>query len=325
MTHAPNARPAAKHLIAFALVLFTCAFIHTPRGANAQTDQAASPQSTRPAETVRLGVIFADKSGRTLTDVKPEDVRVTEDGEQQTVTRLALEELPVTFAVLADNSRSLAGSMDAIIRTAATLVSVGRPGDEAAVIRFVGAENIRTVEDFTDDRESLVGAAESMYAEGGKTAVIDAVRHAVEKVAARGVGEKRRRAVVLITDGEERESRPPPDELAKFLRERDVQVFVIAFVHLLSNEGGFIAKAPREKAVALMTQIAEESGGRAFFPKDGATLRAAVEEIARSLRAQYSVEYRPTNAARDGKFRKVQVKAAGDRKVFARPGYFAGK
>ena len=323
MTHAPNARPAAKTLSTFALVLLACALIVAQRAANAQSNQAATPQGVRPVETVRLDVIFTDKSGRTVTDVRPEDVRVMEDGAPQTVTRFALEELPVTFAVLADNSRSLVNSMDAIIRTAATVVSFIRPADEAAVIRFVDAKNIRTVEDFTGDRESLVGAAESMYVEGGQTAVIDALRHAVEKVAGRG-GDARRRAVVLITDGEERESRQKSDELAKFLRERDVQVFVIAFVHLLSNQGGFIAKAPREKAIALMTQVAQESGGRAFFPKDGATLRAAVEEIARNLRAQYSVEYRPNNAARDGKFRKVEVKVAGDRKAFTRPGYFAG-
>jgi len=325
MIRDPNAGRTAERLIAFAFTLLTCALVHAPLSADAQTDQAATPQTAHPSEIVRLDVIFTDKAGRTLTDVRPEDVRVTENGEQQTITRLALEERPVTFALLVDNSRSLTGSMEAIIRTAGTVVSVVKPGDEAAVIRFVGAESIRTVEDFTDDRESLAGATESLYFEGGKTAVIDAVRHAVEKVAERGGGEGRRRAVILITDGDERESRPQPEELAKFLRRHDVQVFVIAFAHLLSSEGGFIAKAPREKAIALMTQIAQESGGRAFFPKDAATLRAAVEEVARNLRAQFSVEYRPTNAARDGKFRKVEVKAAGDRKAFARPGYFAEK
>jgi Ca-activated chloride channel homolog len=164
-----------------------------------------------------------------------------------------------------------------------------------------------------------------MFLEGGNTAVVDAVRYAVERVAERGGEGRRRRAVVLITDGEDRESHWKPEELAKLLRQQNVQVFVLAFVHLLSNEGGFIAKGPREKAVALMTRIAEESGGRAFFPKDAATLKTAVEEIVRNLRTQYTVEYRPTNAARDGKFRKVQVKAAGDRRVFARPGYFAEK
>lgn len=325
MTHAPAAKLTAKTLTRFAVTLLACSLVHAPRGASAQTPQVAPPAAAQPAETVRLSVIFTDKSGRTATDVRPEDVRVSENGEQQTVTRVAPEELPVTFALLVDNSRSLANAFDTIIRTAASVASVVRPGDEATVIRFVGSDSIKTVEDFTGDRESLVTAPESMFVEGGPTAVVDAVRHAVEKVAERGGSGRRRRAVVLLTDGEDRESNWKLDELAKLLRQQDVQVFVLAFVYLLSNEGGFIMKAPREKAVALMTRIAEESGGRAFFPKDGAALKTAVEEIKRNLRAQYAVEYRPTDAARDGKFRRVQVKATGDRKAFARPGYFAGK
>lgn len=325
MTHSPAARRTAKRLSTFAFVLLASALVHAPLGAVAQTPQSTPPVVAQPAESVRLDVIFTDKSGRSVTDLKPEDVRVAEDGAQQAVTRIAFEELPVTFALLVDNSRSLGNAFDTILRTSASLVSVVRPGDEATVIRFVTADGIRTVEDFTDDRESLVGAVESMFVEGGSTAVVDAVRYGVERVAERGGEGRRRRAVVLITDGEDRDSRWKPEELEKLLRQKDVQVFTLAFVYLLSNEGGFMAKGPRGKAVALMTRIAEESGGRAFFPKDAASLKAATEEIARNLRSQYTVEYRPTNAARDGKFRKVQVKAAGDRKAFTRPGYFAGK
>lgn len=332
MTHAPDARPAApaaaKPLAAFALafLLLACAFANTPRGSRAQTAQTAPTGGAQPAAAVRLDVIFTDKSGRAVTDVKPEDVRVTEDGEQQTITRVALEEQPATYALLVDNSRSLGAFFDAIIQTGSSIVSTMKPDDEAAVIRFIDTRQIATLQNFTSDREELRDALESMYVEGGSTALLDAVEYAVKAVAERaGAGGGRRRAVVLLTDGEDRSSQARQEELLALLRREGVRVFAVALVGELSDRGGLVSKAPRSRAASLVDKIAEESGGRAFVIDDMRKLRAAADEIARNLRAQYAVEYRPTNAARDGKFRRVQVKAAGDRKVFARPGYVAEK
>ena len=113
MTHAQAPKLTAKTLTRFAFTLLACSLVHAPLAAVAQTPQVAPPAAAQPAETVRLSVIFTDKSGRTATDVRPEDVRVSENGEQQTLTRVAPEELPVTFALLVDNSRSLTACAEA--------------------------------------------------------------------------------------------------------------------------------------------------------------------------------------------------------------------
>ena len=139
----------------------------------------------------------------------------------------------------------------------------------------------------------------------------------------------RRRALVLLTDGEDRSSYFKKSDLQKLLRTHDVQVFVIGVVSVLGKGQALFGKGPQEKAAAFLNSLAQETGGRAFFPKNVKEMQAAVAEIARDLRAQYAISYQTSNANRDGKFRQIQVKlsetaaAGGKRTVHARSGYFA--
>jgi len=196
-------------------------------------------------------------------------------------------------------------------------------------VRFVSSDQIAVVQDFTGGQAALMRGLSQMYVEMGRTAVIDAVYLSALHVAERRKGEAgRRRALILLSDGEDRVSFYKQSELQKLLRKLDVQVFAIGIVAMLPEEGGIMRKSPRERAAAFLNSVTQETGGRAFFPKDIKELQEAVGEIARDLRTQYTLGYQSTNPNRDGKFRKVQVKLSetaggGKRTIHARSGYFA--
>jgi Ca-activated chloride channel family protein len=117
----------------------------------------------------------------------------------------------------------------------------------------------------------------------------------------------KRRALVLVTDGEDRNSYYNEKQLFDLLKESEVQIYVIGFVDDLSKEGGFIGKSPQGKAKAFLERIATESGGKAYFPKSAAELPSLASEISSELRTQYSIGYIPSNDKRDGSFRNIKV------------------
>jgi Ca-activated chloride channel family protein len=306
---------------------------NTPQTQNPQTPNPATAQAqtsaTAASGAVRLNVIVTDAANHSVGDLRQEDFRVEEDGSPQTITQFAREELPVSYTLVVDNSGSLRSIFEYILRAGAALVSVNKPGDETSLTRFVNSDNISVVQDFTANQSLLINGLESMYVEGGQTAVIDAVYLSAERLASRGAADgKRRRAIVLLTDGEDRASYYKQSELQKLLRQHDVQVFAIGIVAILSKQPGYVSKSSKEKATALLNTLSKESGGRAFFPKNVQELQEALGEIARDLRTQYVLGYQPTNVAANGRFREIQVKVndsatGGKRTVHARAGYFA--
>jgi len=163
---------------------------------------------------------------------------------------------------------------------------------------------------------------ENMYIEGGQTAVIDGVYLAAQHVADYKKGndsDRRRRALIIVTDGEDRASYYNETQLFQMLREEDVQIFVIGFVNELDADRGFIRKSPKDKAMNLLNNIASQTGGRVFYPQSIAELPQVANEIVRDLRTQYVVSYDPTNKAHDGSYRSIKVSvdqgADGERRI----------
>lgn len=329
----------SRFSIALVLLLFaSCAAPARAQSANAQTQNPATPSpapqqpAASPTQTVRLNVIVTDEATTNLIgDLRQEDLRVEEDGVPQTINYFAKEELPVSYAVVVDNSASTRNVLEYLLRASGALVSGNKPGDETMIVRFVGSEQINVLQEFTGNQTALLRAVESMYVEGGQTALLDAVYLSAERTCEHRPDERgRRRAVVLLSDGDERSSYFKRSELQRLLRKCDVPVFVVGLVAVLSKQEGFIMKSPQKKAVALLNTLADESGGHAFYPKNVKELQEAVSAITRELRTQYVVGYQPSNTAPDGKFRKVQVKlnaaaasGAPKRTLRARSGYFA--
>jgi Ca-activated chloride channel family protein len=242
--------------------------------------------------------------------------------------------VPITYGLVVDNSGSLRSQIAQVVEAAKTIIESNKPGDETFVVRFISSDEIKIMQDFTADKQALGDALDDMFIEGGQTAIVDAVylsaEHASERRKKTGdpAEEKRRRALILVTDGEDRNSFYKTEQLFESLKEEDVQIFVIGFVNELEKERGFISASKRSKAVSLLDRIAKETGGRAFYPTSLSELPGIAEQITKDLRTQYIVSYRPVTKGRPGEFRPVRVAVTegrgGEKRIaVTRSGYTA--
>ena len=263
---------------------------------------------------VNLHVRVIDRNNKTIEDVRPDEFHVFEDGVQQTIFNVSKEEVPISYGLAVDTSASLRLQLPTVIDAAKTIINSNQPEDETFLVRFISSDKIETVQDFTSNKDLLLDGIDSFYTEGGQTAIIDAVYLSAERVADYKKGDdsdRRRRALILVTDGEDRASYYKADQLFARLREEDVQIYVIGFVNELSNEdGGIIKKSTRANAIKLLNRLATETGGKAFFPESLSELPEIANQITRDLRTQYVVSYTPTNNAQDGTYRAIRVQIA---------------
>ena len=284
-------------------------------------------------DLVTLNVRVIDRNNRPINTVRQENFHVFEDGVPQPIESFSREEVPISYGLAVDTSGSLRSQLASVIDAAKTIINSNKKGDETFLVRFISSDKIETVQDFTPSQDLLMDGLDSLYVEGGQTAIIDAVYLTAEHVAEYRKGDdsdRRRRALIVITDGEDRNSFYKQEQLFAKLREEDVQIFVIGFVNELDKEGGLIRKSPREKAVNLITKLATETGGRAFFPTSISQLPQIANEIVRDLRTQYVIAYNPTNKTRDGSYRAIKVAvdegADGDKRIaLTRSGRVAGR
>lgn len=304
----------------------------TPAGQEVDEDDVV----TILTNLVSLNVRVIDRQNRPLPDIPQSAFRVVEDGVEQSIALFTKEEVPISYGLVIDNSGSLRSQLPQVIEAGRTIVGGNKTGDETFLVRFTSSDRIETLQDFTSNQQSIVEALDDMYPEGGQTAVLDAVYLSAERVAQyrRGdMSDRRRRALILVTDGEDRDSFYQQAQLFDQLREWDVQIYVIGFVNELEREGGIIRRSQRERAVNLLNRLASETGGRAFYPTSLAELPGIAEEITRDMRTQYVISYNPTDASgrtkpRDGSYRRVRVTIAEgnnrERRIaVTRPGYTA--
>ena len=121
------------------------------------------------------------------------------------------------------------------------------------------------------------------------------------------VNDRKRRAIVLISDGEDRDSFYSETELFQLLREANVQIYTIGFVADLDADGSLIRKSPQKKAKDFLERLANDTGGKSYFPANVSELSGIAQNISTELRTQYSVGYVPTNDRKDGTFRSIKV------------------
>jgi len=264
-------------------------------------------------ELVTLHVRVIDRNNHPINNIGKEEFKVLEDGVPQPIFAFSEEEVPVIYGLAVDTSGSLRPQFNQVLDAARTIINSNKKGDETFLERFISSDKIETIQDFTPSKDALLDGLDTLYIEGGQTAVIDGVYLAAEHVAdykKGGDDDRRRRALIVVTDGEDRASYYPETELFKRLREEDVQIFVIGFVNELEADKGLIRKSPRDKAVTLISKLASETGGRAFFPQSISELPQIAHEIVRDLRTQYVISYDPTNKAHDGTYRSIKVNVA---------------
>ncbi|HEX8117289.1 MAG TPA: VWA domain-containing protein, partial [Pyrinomonadaceae bacterium] len=283
---------------------------------------------------VNLQVRVIDRNNRPVAGIRQDEFRVFENGAPQKVEFVTREEVPITYGLVVDNSGSLRSQIGQVVEAAKTIVESNKPGDETFVIRFISSDEIKVMQDTTSDKQAIFDALEDMFVEGGQTAVVDAVYLAAEHAAERRkktgdpAEDKRRRALILVTDGEDRNSFYKTEQLFESLKEEDVQIYVIGFVNELEKERGFISPSKRSKAVSLLDRMAKETGGRTFYPTSLSELPGIAEEITKDLRTQYVISYRPATKGRPGEFRPVRVAVTdgrgGEKRIaVTRSGYTA--
>jgi Ca-activated chloride channel homolog len=297
-------------------------------------------------ETNLTNIFFtaADKNKRFITNLKAEDIRVFEDGQPQEVFTFQQNiDTPLSIAILIDTSISEQFTLPVEKAAAqAFLENVMRPQkDEAAVISFTGDTTLE--QGFTGSVERLRRAIErvefvppSGYIGGGvvvngtppisgtnqslagSTAVWDAIWATSEELLGTSA-EHTRRAIILLTDGDDTSSRMKIHEAVERAQKADALIYAIGIgdrYQFNVNEGA-------------LRKIAEQTGGRAYFPQHERDLRDAFSQIQKDLREQYLVAYSPTNKARDGSYRKIEIQVVNPAlkqqslKLNYRSGYFA--
>jgi Ca-activated chloride channel family protein len=290
----------------------------------AQADELGTPGEDRikiDTDLVNLDVMVIDQNNNPVFNLKKEDFSVYEDKIKQTVESVSREEVPVSFGMVIDTSGSMRSKLQSVSDAAVSLIKQMRLDDEAFVASFKAEAEL--VQDFTADKRELEDAIGELYTSGG-TALLDAIiataDHAQEK------GKRRRKALVVISDGLEKNSSSKEKEVMEAIKEDEVQVYLVGFIDE-EEEKGLFGRSPAKKAKDLLSRIADDSGGRAYFPKDISEIPAIAAQIAKDLRTQYVISYYPANDKRDGAFRTIQVgvNQVGGRKLIARTrrGYYA--
>ncbi len=262
-------------------------------------------------ELVNLNVRVIDRNNRPINDISQKDFKIYEDGVVQQIDFFSRSEVPTTYSIVVDNSGSMRQQLEKVIEAGKILVNTNKPVDKTSIIRFVGKEKISIEQELTSNKSELVDALDELYIEGGQTAIIDAVYLATENLEtdakSRGNDDRNRRAIILVTDGEDRDSFYKLPALLELLKESDVQIYVVGLVGDLSNEGGMISKSPQAKAKAFLNELTSVTGGKAYFPASIDELPQIGRDIANELRTQFSVGYIPSNEAHDGTYRNIRV------------------
>jgi len=317
-----------------------------PNGRTSSDDQSQDQSQDQSATTLKVNVEVVqlffnvkDKHGALIPHLNKENFDISEDGKQQTIKYFKAEsDLPLTLGILIDSSGSQTRVLDMEKEVGGSfLESILRPKDEAFVISF--DVDITLLQDFTTSVSRLRHALnEARINTGGVscsggpigpqgpipcsstgprgTALYDAVYLASHDEFSHEVG---RKAMILLTDGEDEGSRLKIKDAIEAAQKADA----ICYVLLIADRGfyGFGGYHGDSE----MKKLTQETGGRVIEVGNKIDkLRQAFDQIAEELRSQYNIGYTPTNAARDGSFRKVEIKPKdGDYKVQARSGYYA--
>lgn len=266
-------------------------------------------------DLVLLDVAVIDQSGRPIMNLTKDEFTVYENKVLQPVESVDIVDAPLSLGLVIDTSGSMRTKLQTVSDSALTLVKQLKDQDEAFIAQFKAeAELLR---DFTRDKRELEDGLNELFT-GGGTALLDAIiataDHAQQK------GRQRKKALVVITDGVEKNSSWKEKEVIKAIQEDDVQVYLVGILDESDDGSSLFGKSATKKAKDLLIHLAEDSGGRAFFPKDASEMPAVMAQVAKDLRSQYVIGYSPTNEKKDGTYRTIKVVAApkDNRKLIVR-------
>jgi len=292
-----------------------------PLSAQEAGQKAEPPDANRIIlDVTRVNMLFTvtDKKGRFLTDLTKDDFEVFEKKKEQTIAQFTAEsDLPLRLALLVDTSNSIRDRFKFEQQAASDfLKSTVRPReDKAMLVSFDSSTEL--VADLTDDVEKLEGAIKGLRP-GGGTSLYDAIFYACrDKLQLDQPRDKFRRAMIIVSDGEDNQSRVTRDQALEMAQKADVVIYAISTNRTHQASDG-------DKVLRYLT---EETGGQAFFPFEARDLAQSFENIGNELRHQYNIFYRPQPLEADGLYHPVVLKVKGhkDFVIRARKGYYAPK
>ena len=258
--------------------------------------------------SVLVEASIEDLDGRSVLGLSTDDFLLTENDIAQQIDQVLVEVVPATFTVLVDRSQSMSRRIDMVREAAAGLTSRLRPDDRVAVVPF--GKEIGPITGPTNDRQTVRDAISMIQATGG-TAIVDSVLRVSERL-----GEfKGRHAIVLITDGYDEHSEATVEEAVAAVRDAHAAVYVIG----VGGVAGISLKGQR-----MLRQLAEGSGGRAFFPSRNSQLAETHELVSSDVFHRYLITYTPRDQRPDGTWRAIQLLTGDpDHTIRTRDGYFA--
>ncbi|HEX8984599.1 MAG TPA: VWA domain-containing protein [Bryobacteraceae bacterium] len=266
----------------------------------------------------RLVVLHAtvlDSSGRLVTDLPKSAFRVYENGAAQDIKVFRQEDAPVSIELVIDDSGSMTNKRQKVAASALALVEASHPDDEVSVIHFNEKSYLDT--SFTHDRKQLERAL-STFNTRGTTAMREAVRLAIAHLENQASEDKK--ALILITDGEDNESSTSVEYLVKAAQQSGILIYGVGILTEVDDD-------ETRRAKHEIDALTQATGGQSYYLKDVSEATATAQAIANVIRNQYTLAYTPVDQEMDGTFRKIQVSIVDrpELMVRTRSGYWAGK
>ena len=260
---------------------------------------------------VLVNTTVSDLKGRLVAGLNQQNFRIWEDDVEQKVEYFSLEDMPLSVGLVFDTTGSMADKLSDARDAARAFLKTNNPRDEYFLIEF--SDQPKLVQNFTTDIERLQKQVFSTSA-FGLTPLFDAVHLGLETITG---GKNTKKALLVITDGEDNHSRNTFADVREFTRHQEAQIYAIGLVSSLIGQN-------------TIKDLVETTGGRAFFPRSPNQMEDICTRIAIELKNQYLLGYRSTNEANNGEWRQIRVevnppKGLPPLSVRARTGYYAPK
>lgn len=253
-------------------------------------------------ELVSLNVTVTDGAGKYVTDLGEEEFEVFEDGAKQKLTFFSRTQQPISLALLLDTSASMDERMGIAQEAAIGFARQLHKDDQAEVIDF--DSQVRILQAFTNDAATLEKAIRQTTP-NGSTSLYNAIYISLKelkKVRATGTSDIRRQAIVLLSDGDDTSSLIEFEEVLDLAKRSETAIYAIGL------RQGELARREFKEAEFVLKQLANETGGRAYFVTDARELPKIYQTIWDELSSQYAVAYSSGNPKRDGAWRRIQVR-----------------
>jgi len=270
-------------------------------------------------ELALVNVTVTDPYNRLVTGLEPENFRVFEDNVEQEIVSFSSEDVPISIGVILDLSGSMANKLGKAKQAALQFLKTANPQDEFFLVGF--NEHAELLAPFTNNIEDLESRMLTVSAKG-KTALLDAIFLGLTQMRNAANG---KRALLIISDGGDNNSRYNEKDIKRLVREADTQLYSVGIFEPFE----YRSRTPEElNGPTLLNEMAELTGGRSFSVENLNELPDIATKIGAELRNQYVVGYHPSHRAHDARWRKIKIKLRAPRGLppltaYAKTGYYA--